>query len=236
MEATRAYAHHGLADMTDPGPRASEDHAFSSGTARGERAGGARPGRAAAMDLADDARPRARSHHSPRTVLLLEVLLLSVLSPDELAVPSFSVPRTTACSDADHGAEEGVSVCGEGTLLVRFALGAGQPPQIVRVVARFRSADGRVMTADLAGYPGLRLRPFDATRDALTALPQVDLRLLALHEKVREFTDDEPTLQAFGHSSWQPSVPWLPSSPMTSSSGADSMCPRPASTTRSTGV
>ncbi|WP_416972259.1 hypothetical protein [Streptomyces sp. 4F14] len=128
----------------------------------------------------------------------LDVELLSVLSPDELAVPSFSLPRPTACSDADHGAEEGVSVCGEGTLVVGFTLGAGQPPQTVRVVARFRSADGRVMTADLAGYPEPRLRPFDATRDALTALPQVDLRLLALHEKVREFTDDEATLQAFG--------------------------------------
>ncbi|WP_345981140.1 hypothetical protein [Streptomyces sp. DSS69] len=128
----------------------------------------------------------------------LEVELLSVLSPDELVVPSFSLPRPTASSETNCGTGEGVSVCGKGTLVVRFALGAGQSPQAVRVVARFRSADGRVVTADLAGYPELRLRPFDATRDALTALPQVDLRLLALHERVREFTDDEPTLQAFG--------------------------------------
>ncbi|MFE9132148.1 hypothetical protein ACFYOF_43215 [Streptomyces sp. NPDC007148] len=128
----------------------------------------------------------------------LEVELLSVLSPDELVTPSFSLPRPTTSGEVNHPAEEGVSVCGEGTLVVRFSLGAGQPPQAVRVVARFRSEDGRALTADLAGYPELRLRPFDSTRDALTALPQVDIRLLALHEKVREFTDDEPTLQAFG--------------------------------------
>ncbi|MFI1035223.1 hypothetical protein [Streptomyces sp. NPDC020951] len=128
----------------------------------------------------------------------LEVELLSVLGPDELVVPSFSLPCPTVSSEANGQAQDGVSVCGEGTLVVRFALGAGQPPQAVRVVARFRSADGRWETADLAGYPELRLRPFDSTRDALTALPQIDLRLLALHERAREFTDDEPTLQAFG--------------------------------------
>ncbi|MFJ8969988.1 hypothetical protein ACIRJ3_37680 [Streptomyces anulatus] len=51
---------------------------------------------------------------------------------------------------------------------------------------------------DLAGYPELRLRPFDSTRDALTSLPQMDFRLLTLHERVRKFTGDEKTLQAFG--------------------------------------
>lgn len=129
----------------------------------------------------------------------LEVELLSVLSPDELVMPSFSLSRPTspAGSRAEEG-EDGVSVGGEGTLVVRFALGAGQPPQAVRVVARFWSREGRVCTADLAGYPELRLRPFDSTRDALTSLPQMDFRLPTLHERVREFTEDEKTLQAFG--------------------------------------
>ncbi|MFJ7146687.1 hypothetical protein ACIQVT_00415 [Streptomyces sp. NPDC100445] len=128
----------------------------------------------------------------------LDVELLSVLRPDELVVPSFRLARSMATGGTGRE-DEGVSVRGEGTLVVRFALGAGQPAQTVRVVARFRSADGsRLCTADLAGYPELRLRPFDSTRDALTALPQVDARLLALHERVREFTDDEETLQAFG--------------------------------------
>ncbi|MET9221726.1 hypothetical protein ABZX65_23565 [Streptomyces sp. NPDC003300] len=129
----------------------------------------------------------------------LEVELLSVLSPDELVVPSFSLsrPASPAGGRAEEG-EDGVSVGGEGTLVVRFALGAGQPPQAVRVVARFWSQEGRVCAADLAGYPELRLRPFDSTRDALTSLPQMDFRLLTLHERVREFTEDEETLQAFG--------------------------------------
>ncbi|MFJ2568461.1 hypothetical protein ACIO02_37050 [Streptomyces sp. NPDC087568] len=129
----------------------------------------------------------------------LDVELLSVLGPDELVVPSFSLPSPTVTGQIGHEDGGGISVCGEGTLVVRFTLGAGQPAQAIRVMARFRSADGsRVCTADLAGYPELRLRPFDSTRDALTALPQVDTRLLALHERVRGFTDDEETLQAFG--------------------------------------
>lgn len=51
--------------------------------------------------------------------------------------------------------------------------------------------------ANLAGYTELRLRPFDATRDALIGFPQLDERLLAVYDRVRQLTDDESTLQAF---------------------------------------
>lgn len=122
-----------------------------------------------------------------------DVELISVLGPGEIVLPSYSWNRAQAREVGEY-----VLVEGEGTLMLRFALGAGQPPQAVRIAVRFRSADGQMKDVNLAGYTELRLRPFDATRDALTGFPQLDERLLAVNDRVRQLTDDEPTLQAFG--------------------------------------
>ena len=121
----------------------------------------------------------------------LDAEFLSHLNTAEAQLPSFAWRR----SDLVNG-----SVVGEGTLVLRFGLPAGQPAPPFLLSLRFRGQDnngGRQELCDVAGYRELRLRPFDASRDGLTGYSVVDERLLSLYERLHGAGYDEDQVQAF---------------------------------------
>ena len=96
---------------------------------------------------------------------------LSVLSPDQARLPSFAFPRVPPDDDG---------VCrlsASGSLSVSFTLPAGAPPLAFPIAARF-TGPGLDEVLPVAGHSELRLRPFDATTDALTRRPQLDERIV----------------------------------------------------------
>ena len=79
-------------------------------------------------------------------------------------------------------------------------LAAGQPAPPFLLSLRFRGKDKsgpRQELCDIAGHRELRLRPFDASRDALTGYRVVDERLLELYERLHGAGYDEGQVQAF---------------------------------------
>jgi hypothetical protein len=123
----------------------------------------------------------------------LDAELIGHLTETEIELPTFSWDRPAA-ADIDP------DVSGEGTLILRFNLGAGQPAPPFRVSLRWRGErDGALLSeyVDVAGHTELRFRPFDATRDFLTKDRVYDEKLLALYERLRAAGFDEEQLQAF---------------------------------------
>lgn len=121
----------------------------------------------------------------------LDAEFLSHLNTAEAHTPSFAWRR----SDLANG-----SVIGEGTLILRFGLSAGQPAPPFLLSLRFRGQDKngqRQELCDVAGHRELRLRPFDASRDGLTGYRVVDERLLSLYERLHGAGYDEDQVQAF---------------------------------------
>jgi hypothetical protein len=121
----------------------------------------------------------------------LDAEFLSHLNTAEAHTPSFAWRR----SDLANG-----SVIGEGTLILRFGLPAGQPAPPFLLSLRFREQNEggqRQEPCDVAGHRELRLRPFDASRDSLTGYRVVDERLLAIYDRLHGAGYDEDQVQAF---------------------------------------
>ena len=94
----------------------------------------------------------------------IEVTFLSVLSPSQARLPSFAFTRTSPDDDGVY------RLSATGSLSVSFTLPAGAPPQAFPIAARF-TGPGLDEVLPVAGHSELRLRPFDATTDALTSRP-----------------------------------------------------------------
>jgi len=123
----------------------------------------------------------------------LDAELISHLTPQESETPAFSWKRPSAASADDI-------LTGDGTLILRFGLGADRPAPPFLIAMRWRGTrDGEPVTeiVDVAGHRELRLRPFDASRDFLTDFPVFDERLLTLYEQLHGAGYDEDQLQAF---------------------------------------
>jgi len=119
--------------------------------------------------------------------------LLTHLSPAEITTPEFTWTR------ADHSGD-GETYTKSGPLVLRFALGPGQPapPLLTRLTWRGqRGGQAVTQSLDITGHRELRLRPFDATRDRATDYPVFDERLLALYESLARAGYDAEQLQAF---------------------------------------
>jgi hypothetical protein len=126
----------------------------------------------------------------PDWAVSLDAELLTHLSASEVELPTFSWSRPADDSP----------LTGNGTLLLRFSLGAGRPAPPFLIALRWRGAsDGQPASqaVDVAGHRELRLRPFDASRDYLTDFPVFDERLLTLYESLHRARYDEAQLQAF---------------------------------------
>lgn len=124
----------------------------------------------------------------------LDAEIVSHLSEAEVELPSFTWCKPVPSGD-DHS-----TLVGEGTLLLRFGLAAGQPAPPFMVALQFRGdRDGERLhrECDVAGHAELRLRPFDASRDGLTQQRVVDERLLELYEGLHGAGYDEDQIQAF---------------------------------------
>ncbi len=123
----------------------------------------------------------------------LDAEIISHLSPVEAETPTFTWSRL--------GPQPGSELLrGEGTLILRFGLAAGQPAPPFRLSLHFRGQyEGipRQEACDIAGHRELRLRPFDPSRDALTSYPVVDERLLAIYEDLHGAGYNEEHVQAF---------------------------------------
>ena len=123
----------------------------------------------------------------------LDAELISHLTPLEAETPTFSWKRPATAAPDDV-------LTGDGTLILRFGLSAGQPAPPFLIALRWRGTiDGEHVNeiVDVAGHRELRLRPFDASRDYLTDFPVFDERLLALYEQLHSARYDEDQLQAF---------------------------------------
>jgi hypothetical protein len=123
----------------------------------------------------------------------LDAELLGHLTPAEITTPVFVWGRRDALAG-------GQTYSKSGSLVLRFALGAGQPapPLLVRLTWR-GNQDGhsKVRTLDVTGHRELRLRPYDTTRDRVTDYPVFDERLLGLYDSLAREGYDHDQLQAF---------------------------------------
>jgi len=126
----------------------------------------------------------------PDRATALEVTFLSVLSPDQARLPSFAFPRVPPDDDG---------ICrlsASGSLSVSFTLPAGAPPLAFPIAARF-TGPGLDEVLPVAGHSELRLRPFDATTDALTRRPQLDERIVDMYSVLDGMDLDADDVQAF---------------------------------------
>ncbi len=127
----------------------------------------------------------------PEWATALDAEFVSHLTVEEAEMPTFTWARPVS--------EETVFE-GTGTLILRFGLPAGQPAPPFLLKLRFRGQRDRESASeqcDVTGHRELRLRPFDASRDALTQYPVVDERLLRLYEQLHGAGYDEEQVQAF---------------------------------------
>lgn len=126
----------------------------------------------------------------PECATALEVTFLSVLSPSQARLPSFTFPRIPPDGDGVF------RLSASGSLSVSFTLPAGAPPQAFPVAARF-TGPGLDEVLPVAGHSELRLRPFDATTDALTRRPQLDERIVAMYSVLHGMDLNADDVQAF---------------------------------------
>lgn len=135
-----------------------------------------------AYDLSIDVRLR----DWPQWADTCHVELLTTVPLDALTRPQFVFTKHDVIGD-DHG----VRLTRPGTLLCSLERHAGRDALDLPLHVRF-SGPGRSDTALVAGYVRLRIRPYDPSRDALTAHTQIDQRLLELYDPLH----DDPTLDA----------------------------------------
>ncbi len=130
----------------------------------------------------------------PEWAQRLDAEFISHLSGAEVELPSFTWRKPVP------GVDDASTLVGEGSLLLRFGLAAGQAAPPFLVALRFRGdRDGERLhqECDVAGHSELRLRPFDFSRDGLTQHRVVDERLLQLYERLHGAGYDEDQIQAF---------------------------------------
>ena len=126
----------------------------------------------------------------PERATAIEVTFLSVLTPSQARLPSFTFPRM-------HPDDDGVyRLSASGSLSMSFTLPAGAPPQAFPIAARF-TGPGMDEVLPVAGHSELRLRPFDATTDALTRRPQLDERIVRLYSVLHDMDLNSDDVQAF---------------------------------------
>ncbi len=116
---------------------------------------------------------------------------LSVLSPNQARLPSFTFPRVPPDDDGVF------RLSASGPLSVSFTLPAGASPQAFPIAARFVGPDMDEVLP-VVGHSELRLRPFDATTDSLTRRPQLDERLVGLYSILYGMDLNSDDVQAFG--------------------------------------
>lgn len=126
----------------------------------------------------------------PEHATALEVTFLSVLSPNQARLPSFAFPRLSSDDDGIF------RLSASGSLSVSFTLPAGAPPLAFPIAARF-TGTGLDEVLSVAGHSELRLRPFDATTDALTRRPQLDERIVAMYSVLHGMDLNADDVQAF---------------------------------------
>jgi hypothetical protein len=126
----------------------------------------------------------------PDDATALEVTFLSVLSPDQARLPSFAFPRVPPDEDGVF------RLSASGSLSVSFTLPAGAPPLAFPAAARF-TGPGLDEVLPVAGHSELRLRPFDATTDALTRRPQLDERIVEMYSRLHGMDLNQDDVQAF---------------------------------------
>ena len=126
----------------------------------------------------------------PERATAIEVAFLSVLSPSQARLPSFTFTRTSPDDDGVY------RLSATGSLSVSFTLPAGAPPQAFPIAARFTGPDLDEVLP-VAGHNELRLRPFDATTDALTNRPQLDERIVTMYSVLHGMDLDTDDVQAF---------------------------------------
>ena len=126
----------------------------------------------------------------PEEATAVEVAFLSVLSPNQARLPTFTFPRTSP----DEGGVYRLSA--SGPLSVSYKLPVGAPPHAFRVAARF-TGPGIDKVLPVAGHSELRLRPFDATTDALTNRPQLDERIVHMYSVLHGMDLHPGDVQAF---------------------------------------
>ncbi len=127
----------------------------------------------------------------PEWATVLDAEFVSHLTVEEAEMPTFTWTRPV---------DEETVLEGTGTLILRFGLPAGQPAPPFLLKLRFRGqrdAASASERCDVTGHRELRLRPFDASRDALTQYPVIDERLLRLYEQLHGAGYDEEQVQTF---------------------------------------
>lgn len=102
---------------------------------------------------------------------------------------SKSFPVTDPRSPASTGSASG-------SLSVSFTLPAGAPPRAFPIAARFTGPDFDEVLP-VAGHSELRLRPFDATADALTRRPQLDGQVVRMYSVLHDMDLSSDDVQAF---------------------------------------
>jgi hypothetical protein len=126
----------------------------------------------------------------PEQATAIEVAFLSVLSPNQARLPTFTFPRTSPDEDGIY------RLSASGPLSVSYKLPAGAPPQAFPIAARF-TGPGTDQVLPVAGHSELLLRPFDATTDALTNRPQLDERIVRMYSVLHTMDLYPGDVQAF---------------------------------------
>lgn len=126
----------------------------------------------------------------PDHATAIEVTFLSVLSPSQARLPSFTFTRTSPDEDGVY------RLSATGSLSVSYTLPAGAAPQAFPIAARF-TGPGLDEVLPIAGHNELRLRPFDSTTDALTSRPQLDERIVAMYSVLHGTDLNADDVQAF---------------------------------------
>jgi len=127
----------------------------------------------------------------PEQATAIEATFLSVLSPHQARLPGFTFVRTSPDDDGVY------RLSASGPLSVSFTLPAGAPPQAFPIAARFTGPDDMDEVLPVAGHSELRLRPFDATTDALTRRPQLDERVVRMYSVLHDMDLNSDDVQAF---------------------------------------
>lgn len=123
----------------------------------------------------------------------LDLEFVGPIGPSEIQLPTMSWPRP---SEPDIGQTFEAT----GTLVLRFGLPAGRLAPGFVVHLRWHGQLGgsaRSELLDIAGHAQIRLRPYDASRDAITQYSSVDERLLTLYASLPDAGFQDTEIQAF---------------------------------------
>jgi len=122
----------------------------------------------------------------------LELEFISQFDDDAISMPRYSWTK--------RDLDDSTRLKGTATILLNFRLPSGQsaPPFLVALWWT-GSINGEPVRRRLnvAGHAQIRIRPFDSSRDALTAYPVFDERLLELYGRLPDAGFDDEDIQSF---------------------------------------